>query len=415
MQQDFAARLFGSEVVKRQRFFSVVDQRHGFADVVEGEHRQDRTEDLLLHHGRAGVDLREQRRLDIAVGGVGAAPDKDFPLREITRYAPESPVVDQPTVVGALLRVVAVKPMQGAGEGSGELVLQRSVDQQVVGCDAGLPGVEGLAPGDAARRDLDVGASVHDRGAFAAQFQHDGREVAGRGGHHDPSQRGASREEDHVPAHAEQQGVDLAAALRDGDILLVEDLGDHPLEDLGDVRGVGRGFQQGGAARRDGSDQRVEQQLHGVVPRCDDKRLPERLGENAAFRRQEFQRRRTAFGTHPFAEVAQVAADFAPDDADFGEVSLLGGFVQVRPQGVAEAFLPVRERRVQTPEHRAAERLGERRSRAEVGFLGRREGRNACGRGVFEGHGPLFWGCDGTLQSRCHTPRRGYFSRKMFR
>ena len=54
----------------------------------------------------------------------------------------ESPVVDQPTVVGALLRVVAVKPMQGAGEGSGELVLQRSVDQQVVGCDAGLPGVE---------------------------------------------------------------------------------------------------------------------------------------------------------------------------------------------------------------------------------------------------------------------------------
>ena len=230
-----------------------------------------------------------------------------------------------------------------------------------------------------------------------------------------PQAMRASREEDHVPAHAEQQGVDLAAALRDGDILLVEDLGDHPLEDLGDVRGVGRGFQQGGAARRDGSDQRVEQQLHGVVPRCDDKRLPERLGENAAFRRQEFQRRRTAFGTHPFAEVAQVAADFAPDDADFGEVSLLGGFVQVRPQGVAEAFLPVRERRVQTPEHRAAERLGERRSRAEVGFLGRREGRNACGRGVFEGHGPLFWGCDGTLQSRCHTPRRGYFSRKMFR
>ena len=78
-----------------------------------------------------------------------------------------------------------------------------------------------------------------------------------------------------------------------------------------------------------------------------------------------------------------MVADLAPDDADFGEESLFGGFVQVEPQGVAQTLFPVDESRLETAEHRAAERLGERRSRAEIGFLGRGKGRNACGRGVF--------------------------------
>ena len=209
------------------------------------------------------------------------------------------------------------------------------MEQQVVGGDAGLPRIEGLAPCDAARGGLHVGASVHDAGAFAAQLQYDGREVPRRGGHDDPPQLGAAREEDEVPAPVQQQRIDVAVALDDGDVALVVDFADHRAERRRDVRRVGRGFQYGGAARRDGSDERVEQQLHGIVPRRDDERRAERLGEDAARRGKEFERRGPPLGAHPAAEVAEVVPHLAPHDAQLGEAGLLGGFAQVLPQGVA--------------------------------------------------------------------------------
>ena len=224
---------------------------------------------------------------------------------------------------------------QGTGECLRELVLQRTVDQQIVRRNTGLPGVEGFAPGDAARGGRDVGPAVDDAGTFTAQFQYDGRQIPGRRGHDDSSQRRASREEDHVPAQVEQPGVHIPVALHDGDVLFVENFGDEPFDRLCDVGRIRRRFQQGGAAGRNGADQWVQQQLHGVVPRCDDERLPEGLTDDPAFRRQEFERRGARFGAHPFAEMAQVVADFTPDDADFGKIGLFGGFTQVCPQGVA--------------------------------------------------------------------------------
>ena len=252
------------------------------------------------------------------------------------------------------------------------------MEQQVVGGDAGLPGIERLAPGDAACGDPDIGAAVHNAGALAAQLQDDGGQVACGRLHDDAAQFGASGEEDQVPAFAEQECIDIAVALYDGDILFVVDLGDHPCKGVGHVRGVGRGFEHGGASGRNGPHQGVEQQLHGVVPRGDDECRAERFGEDAAQRGLQLERRRPVLGTHPVPEVAQVVAHLAPHDAQLGEVGLLGRFVQVQPQRLTQRSLPLHERLLQAAEHRAAETGREGGSRAEIGILGRAD----CGDAV---------------------------------
>ena len=174
------------------------------------------------------------------------------------------------------------------------------------------------------------------RGLLPPSSRTTGGQVACGRLHNDAPQFGASGEEDQVPAFAEQERIDIAVALYDGDILLVVDLGDHPCKGVGHVRGVGRGLEHGGTSGRNGPHQGVEQQLHGVVPRGDDECRAERFGEDAARRGLQLERRRPVLGTHPASEVAQVVAHLAPHDAQLGEVGLLGRFVQVQPQRLAQ-------------------------------------------------------------------------------
>ena len=85
-----------------------------------------------------------------------------------------------------------------------ELIFDFFVDHKVVRCDAGLPRVEALSPGDALRCDLDVGVLVHDARTLTSEFQHDRRKVLRRRSHHDSAKRRASGEEYEVPAFLQQ-------------------------------------------------------------------------------------------------------------------------------------------------------------------------------------------------------------------
>ena len=73
----------------------------------------------------------------------------------------EVAVVDDAPEAGARLRVGAVEGADLGAELVDERVADLAVDQDVVGRDAGLAGVEELAPGDAAGGDVEVGAGVH--------------------------------------------------------------------------------------------------------------------------------------------------------------------------------------------------------------------------------------------------------------
>lgn len=101
----------------------------------------------------------------------------------------EVPLVDDPSVLARLPRFAAEKCLDGAGE----FGLQRAgglrVGEDVVGRDAGLPGVEELAAGEPVGDDGQVGVTVDERRGLAAQFEGDGGEVLGGGPHHDPADR----------------------------------------------------------------------------------------------------------------------------------------------------------------------------------------------------------------------------------
>ncbi len=194
---------------------------------------------------------------------------------------------------------------------------------QVVRCDAGLPGVETLAPGYALRGHLDVGVLVHDARALPAEFQHDRRKVLRRRSHHDPSERRASGEEDQIPAFLQQGRVDLAVALDDGDIFIAESVFDHLLCYFGDVRDIRRRLQDRRAAGGNRSNQRSEKQLHRVVPRRDDQSCAQRLADDPAPRREHLQRSRLPLRPAPFPNVMNMPAYLSQKYADLSKISLL--------------------------------------------------------------------------------------------
>ena len=323
-----------SEIVEGERFFSGVDEvGHGIR-VVEGKNRQDGAEYLFLHERRVG-----RRRID--EGGsdeafrrvVCSAPYDAFRLVvDIALQPCEGPLADDAGPGGAAPEILAVETDGIRFDFVEQRFLHVAVYEKVVGGDAGLAGVQELAPCDFACRNVEVGRAVYDAGAFAAEFERDGGQMRRRLLHDRAAERGAAREENVVEAVFEQFGGFVVAAVEDRDVFRREDLLDEfPYQAAGVCRGRG-GFQRHAVARSQGPDQRVERELERVVPRCHDEHDTFRFADDAARRGKEKER-----GTHPPAprtavHVAELVADFGQHDARFGEVGLFGRFVQVGVQ-----------------------------------------------------------------------------------
>ena len=217
------------------------------------------------------------------------------------------------------------------------------MEEKVIRSDAGLAGIEAFAPGDAPGGQRQVGVPVHDAGTLAAEFQHHGRQVPGLGLHGDAAQGRTARQEDQVIAVLEQFPVHDAVALDQGHIILREGICDHPLQGCGNMRHVGRGFQDGGAARRNGTDQRVQQQLHGIVPGAHDKGAAQRLADDVAAGRHAGQRCALSLSPGPHGRLADGLPDLAVHEADLRHVRFLIALVKIGPEGVAKGFFPFLE------------------------------------------------------------------------
>ena len=242
-----------------------------------------------------------------------------------------------------LLCAVGVQAGEFAPERIDKGVLDVLVEEQVVRGDAGLAAVEAFAPGDAAGGEGEVRILVHDAGTLAAEFQHHRRQVLGLGGHRDLPERRAAGQEHQVVTVPEQFPVHGAVALDHGDVLLREGIGDEVFQRFGDRGHVGRGFQDGRAARGDGPHEGIQQQLHRIVPRRNDERAPEGLPNDITRRRKHHHRRLLPFPAGPSANVPDGVPDFSVHQADLGHVGLLVTLVQVGPEGVTEGFLPFPE------------------------------------------------------------------------
>ena len=72
------------------------------------------------------------------------------------------------------------------------------MNEDVVGCDAGLAGVEELAVRDSARGAVEIDRLVDDRRALPTKLESDGREVLRRRFHDDARHVRAARIEDVV-------------------------------------------------------------------------------------------------------------------------------------------------------------------------------------------------------------------------
>ena len=94
--------------------------------------------------------------------------------------------------------------------------------KNVIRGNAGLAGVEGLAPGYAAGCKFDVCSAVNDAGALASKFQNHGSKMLCGSGHYLAAQSGATGKEYHVKAAVEQHFVYITVSLNHCNVVFRE-------------------------------------------------------------------------------------------------------------------------------------------------------------------------------------------------
>ncbi len=246
------------------------------------------------------------------------------------------PVVDDPPEVGVVAGVVAVELVQRRHHLLHQGVAHRCLGQDVVGGDAGLAGVEALAPHDAPGGHVQVGVGGHDGRALPAQLQGDRGEVACRSSHHHSAHVGAAGEQDVVEALLEQ-GRGLGHATFDHHHGLVvhvvrDQAGQHRRAGWGQLARLGHD----GVAGPQGGGHRCQQQLDRVVPGRDDQRHAQRLGDDPGLARQRGQRERGPAGLAPRAQVLEGVLDVEPGGTQVGAVGLHGRTPEVVVEGPHE-------------------------------------------------------------------------------
>ena len=141
--------------------------------------------------------------------------------------------------------------------------------QHVIRREADLARVEGLAVHDARGGDAEVGRAADDHRALAAQLEGQRHQILRRGAHDvAPDRRGAG-EDQVIEGEAGKCLTDVRPARHDGDLLGVECLGDHALEELRRFGRRFRGLDHCAIARSQHAGERGEREIDGKVPRAD--------------------------------------------------------------------------------------------------------------------------------------------------
>jgi hypothetical protein len=178
--------------------------------------------------------------------------------------------------------------------------LQRALrHQHVVRRDAGLPGIEQLAVGDALGRLLEIGGGIDDRRRLAAELERDGREIASRGLRDQPPDPGRPGEHEVIERQARKGFCDLVLDAGHEQFGGIEFLRDRLPQQRGKVRRELARLDDDQVAGGDGADRGRERQLQRIIPGRDDADDAERLRHQPIARGQELQRSRHALRRHP--------------------------------------------------------------------------------------------------------------------
>ena len=150
----------------------------------------------------------------------------------------------------------------------------------MVWSDAGLAGIDPLAPDQTTRSHREVGPLKNDGGALAPQFQGHRCEVGSGPLQHLSADAAATGEKDVVEGHGHQVGCDGTISLHHLHHLRLEVLRDQPCNQIRDGTGVFRRLEHGRVASSQGTDQGPQRQLKGIVPRSDHQNAPEWFRHN---------------------------------------------------------------------------------------------------------------------------------------
>ena len=226
---------YRAEIVEGKGFLALTNETDGFVGGAEGNHRENGTEYLVGHDGGIGSNIGQQGGFDIALGDICLTPGYNTAIGQVGADTLEGAVVDETDVVGTQPGIVTVETSDFVAEGGDEIGLEAFVDEQIVGGNTGLSGIEGLAPGDAAGSDAEIGTPVDNAGALTTEFEDDGSEVTGCGLHDLTAKGGTAGEEDKIETAFQEGGVDLAVTLYDSYERFVKAGGDEIGQYLGDV------------------------------------------------------------------------------------------------------------------------------------------------------------------------------------
>ncbi len=294
-----------AEDVGRQREGIAARDAQRLFRLAPRDHWQDRAEDLLAHHGAVEVHLREKSRGDVAISPIRGASDETCALAQIGAHRVEAAVVHQSRVVGALLRVLAIGLLHEARESIQEFIHHRFVHERMIRRDAGLPGIEVLAPSDALGGFVDVGAAINDGGALATQLQRNRHQLLG-GHRHDGPPHALTAGEEHMveteTLHERRHHLG-AVPLSNSNVRGIECRCNDPFHNRCGVRRVLTGFQHSAIASGNGARQRREQKQSGIIPWGNDEHHAERFSMHMAFSNLNSQGRRHALRAHPIPQV----------------------------------------------------------------------------------------------------------------
>ncbi len=328
------------EKIQGERLRPCVDKSDRLVEGADRQNGQNRPEYLLGHQLRGRVRIEHDRRLDGDRAGIAAAADHDLPAVPVEHAAQP---VELPCVHDPLHGLVPFEPFQRGPDPGNELVPDRAVDENVVGGDTGLAGVQQLHRDDPLGGDVQVGVWHDDDRALAAQLQGHRGEVPRRGLHHLLTGLCSAGEEDVVEPLRHQLPGDGGIPLAHGDRVRVQVLRQQAGEQRGGRRRVLGRLDHDGVARGERPDERGQRQVDRVVPRADDKHHAQRFVLVETPVRQHVHRQRRPPWAHPSPQVPAGVGGFGAGAGDVPEPGIVGVTPEVGAERGDNVVLPLGE------------------------------------------------------------------------
>lgn len=259
--------LRAKRVDAERRALDTIGDVDRFVEVVHWKNGNQRTETLLREHRIIGRVHLNQSRLDKELLLVHRTSQEDLALGVIDHGLEtlEGALIDDTRVVRRSLGSLGVEFLVGLLELLDDRRQNSPIDQQVVLRRAHLAGIQQLTPKHPPRDESRVGILGDNGRVDSTQLQHDRSQVRSGSFGDNATDIGTAREEDLIPA-LRQQGLSFGdSTLDDGVAGGVEGSFDDALHHDRTFRGIFAGLDHHRITGRDGTDDRTERQLEGIV------------------------------------------------------------------------------------------------------------------------------------------------------